>query len=207
MTTLLETGARCQRMACCGCRDCSGRFCTPSPTPSATPTSTACSCCGQRAEHPYCLDRPRPALPALSRLRKDRRPDADGGPGPRRPMEGVTGIVARPSRPLANRRVVAGYTQDGLAEALGVDRTTIGRWERGAQLPQPWQTPRPHPQAGHHVGAVGRPAQATTASPRRRCANVATCLMDSSGWSRRTDAWYATRISARCLLVRTVGRA
>jgi DNA-binding XRE family transcriptional regulator len=49
--------------------------------------------------------------------------------------------VARPSRPLANRRVVAGYTQEGLAEALGVDRTTIGRWERGAQVPQPWQRP------------------------------------------------------------------
>ncbi|MGH3611876.1 MAG: helix-turn-helix transcriptional regulator [Pseudonocardia sp.] len=42
---------------------------------------------------------------------------------------------------MANRRVVAGYTQEGLAEALGVDRTTIGRWERGAQLPQPWQRP------------------------------------------------------------------
>lgn len=49
--------------------------------------------------------------------------------------------MARPSRPLANRRVVAGYTQEGLAEALGIDRTTIGRWERGAQLPQPWQRP------------------------------------------------------------------
>lgn len=49
--------------------------------------------------------------------------------------------MARPSRPLANRRVVAGYTQEGLAEALGVDRTTIGRWERGAQVPQPWQRP------------------------------------------------------------------
>lgn len=50
-------------------------------------------------------------------------------------------IMVRSSRPLADRRVVAGYTQEGLAEALGVDRTTIGRWERGAQLPQPWQRP------------------------------------------------------------------
>lgn len=49
--------------------------------------------------------------------------------------------MTQSSRPLANRRVLAGYTQEGLAEALGVERTTIGRWERGKQRPHPWQRP------------------------------------------------------------------
>ncbi|TDC75474.1 helix-turn-helix domain-containing protein [Streptomyces hainanensis] len=38
---------------------------------------------------------------------------------------------------LAERRKVAGYSQESLAERLGVDRTTIGRWERGDSTPQP----------------------------------------------------------------------
>ncbi|ANY09280.1 helix-turn-helix domain-containing protein [Pseudonocardia sp. HH130630-07] len=43
--------------------------------------------------------------------------------------------------PLAAHRLAAGFTQEGLAERLGVDRGTVGRWERGAQAPQPWQRP------------------------------------------------------------------
>ncbi|MEU8567805.1 helix-turn-helix transcriptional regulator [Streptomyces pathocidini] len=38
---------------------------------------------------------------------------------------------------LAERRKALGYSQEGLAHALGVDRTTIGRWENGRNLPQP----------------------------------------------------------------------
>jgi transcriptional regulator with XRE-family HTH domain len=40
---------------------------------------------------------------------------------------------------LAERRKVVGYTQEQLAEQLGVERTTVARWEAGATVPQPWQ--------------------------------------------------------------------
>jgi transcriptional regulator with XRE-family HTH domain len=43
--------------------------------------------------------------------------------------------------PLAARRLAAGYTQESLADQLNIDRSTIGRWERGAHAPQPWQRP------------------------------------------------------------------
>ncbi|MFE7119490.1 helix-turn-helix transcriptional regulator [Streptomyces sp. NPDC057654] len=38
---------------------------------------------------------------------------------------------------LAGHRKALGYSQEGLAHALGVDRTTVGRWERGETEPQP----------------------------------------------------------------------
>jgi transcriptional regulator with XRE-family HTH domain len=43
---------------------------------------------------------------------------------------------------LAQRRKARGYTQESFAEALGVDRTTVQRWERGEVEPQPHQRPR-----------------------------------------------------------------
>jgi transcriptional regulator with XRE-family HTH domain len=48
-------------------------------------------------------------------------------------------MAARPPSPLAATREAAGYTQEYLATTLKVERTTIGRWERGVQSPQPWQ--------------------------------------------------------------------
>lgn len=44
-------------------------------------------------------------------------------------------------RNLAEHREAAGFTQESFAERLGVDRSTVGRWERGVQAPQPWQRP------------------------------------------------------------------
>jgi transcriptional regulator with XRE-family HTH domain len=50
-------------------------------------------------------------------------------------------VGVRALSPLAAARETAGYTQEGLAVILKVERTTVGRWERGAQMPQPWQRP------------------------------------------------------------------
>ncbi|WP_433401641.1 helix-turn-helix transcriptional regulator [Streptomyces sp. CA-146814] len=40
---------------------------------------------------------------------------------------------------LAERRKALGYSQEELAQLLGVDRTTVGRWENGRVYPQPPQ--------------------------------------------------------------------
>lgn len=34
-----------------------------------------------------------------------------------------------------------GFTQEKLAEHLGLERSTVGRWERGSETPQPWNQP------------------------------------------------------------------
>lgn len=39
---------------------------------------------------------------------------------------------------LAERRGILGHSQETLAQALGVELTTVGRWERGETSPQPW---------------------------------------------------------------------
>lgn len=43
---------------------------------------------------------------------------------------------------LARARKAAGFTQEELAHRLGVDRSTVGRWELGETEPQPWLQPR-----------------------------------------------------------------
>jgi transcriptional regulator with XRE-family HTH domain len=42
---------------------------------------------------------------------------------------------------LIRRRTAQGLSQERLAEQLGVDRTTVARWEAGTSAPQPWQRP------------------------------------------------------------------
>lgn len=38
---------------------------------------------------------------------------------------------------LISARKVAGFTQEGLADVLKVDRSTVARWEAGDYLPLP----------------------------------------------------------------------
>jgi transcriptional regulator with XRE-family HTH domain len=45
-------------------------------------------------------------------------------------------------RRLAQRRKAVGYSQEQLAEQLGVERSTVVRWERGETEPQPWLRPK-----------------------------------------------------------------
>ena len=43
---------------------------------------------------------------------------------------------------LAQRRKAVGLSQERLAEMIGVDRSTVARWERADTDPQPWHRPR-----------------------------------------------------------------
>lgn len=42
---------------------------------------------------------------------------------------------------LVRQRIASGHSQESLAALLGVDRSTVGRWERGLTTPQPWVRP------------------------------------------------------------------
>ena len=50
--------------------------------------------------------------------------------------------MAAKRRALAERRRSVGLSQERLAEALEVEPSTVGRWERGETAPQPWFRPK-----------------------------------------------------------------
>jgi transcriptional regulator with XRE-family HTH domain len=50
--------------------------------------------------------------------------------------------MARGRRRFTERRRMVGLSQEQLAEAVGVERTTVGRWETAESSPQPAQRPR-----------------------------------------------------------------
>ena len=43
---------------------------------------------------------------------------------------------------LAERRKTVGHTQEQLAELVGVERSTVVRWEAGEAEPKPWSRPK-----------------------------------------------------------------
>jgi DNA-binding XRE family transcriptional regulator len=45
-------------------------------------------------------------------------------------------------RALADRHKAVGHTQEQLAALLGVERSTVVRWEAGETDPQPWCRPK-----------------------------------------------------------------
>ncbi len=54
----------------------------------------------------------------------------------------VSGRSAAQRIRLVQYRKALGLTQERLAELLGIDRSTVARWERGATAPAPWLRPR-----------------------------------------------------------------
>ncbi|MGH3833359.1 MAG: helix-turn-helix transcriptional regulator, partial [Pseudonocardiaceae bacterium] len=48
----------------------------------------------------------------------------------------------RRRKALAGARKAAGYTQEGLAAELHVDRSTVIRWEAGDHAPLPYLQPK-----------------------------------------------------------------
>jgi transcriptional regulator with XRE-family HTH domain len=59
---------------------------------------------------------------------------------PMRPLRRCS-VVGRRYR-LVNARKAAGFSQERLAEVVGVERSTVMRWECGETTPQPWARPK-----------------------------------------------------------------
>lgn len=45
-------------------------------------------------------------------------------------------------RRFADLRKARGFSQEGFAEAVGADRSTVQRWKSGQNDPQPWRRPK-----------------------------------------------------------------
>ena len=55
---------------------------------------------------------------------------------PIRPVRGGGSLAGKRHR-LVSTRKAAGFSQERLAEKVGVERSTVQRWERGETRPQP----------------------------------------------------------------------
>jgi transcriptional regulator with XRE-family HTH domain len=82
-------------------------------------------------------------------------------------------------RSFAQTRRAAGLTQESLAERLGVDRTTVARWESGEYSPQPWLRPRIAEAFGLSLDALS--ALVDGAGTTERVGEVAASLLKADG--------------------------
>jgi tetratricopeptide (TPR) repeat protein/transcriptional regulator with XRE-family HTH domain len=108
--------------------------------------------------------------------------------------EGAAKTGAAKRGRLAQRRKAVGLTQEQLAERLGVERTTVVRWERGETQPLPWLRPRLARALGVSAdrleellaadGAPARPDDRAVVVPRQLPAAVA----DFTGRAAELDA-------------------
>jgi DNA-binding XRE family transcriptional regulator len=83
-------------------------------------------------------------------------------------------------RSFAQARRAAGYTQESLAEHLGVDRTTVARWESGEYTPQPWVRPKIAQALGLSLGGLRELVDgAGVAEAARQTVEVSTALVEA----------------------------
>jgi tetratricopeptide (TPR) repeat protein/transcriptional regulator with XRE-family HTH domain len=82
--------------------------------------------------------------------------------------DGATRTGAAKRGRLAQRRKAVGLTQEQLAGQLGVERTTVVRWERGQTQPLPWLRPRLAKALGVSAGRI----EELLASTQGRAARV-----------------------------------
>lgn len=90
---------------------------------------------------------------------------------------------------LKQVRESARFTQDDLAHRLGVDKSTVWRWEAGESRPEAWQQPRLAKLLGVsraklvELIAEGHPSTSLLA-PASRCHALITGLLDHTGSDR-----------------------
>jgi DNA-binding XRE family transcriptional regulator len=80
---------------------------------------------------------------------------------------------------LARARKAAGHTQESLAELLGLDRSTVVRWERAETTPQPWIRPK----LARVLGLSGTALDVALNDPVRGMSGIPSTSIDhSSVW-------------------------
>jgi|GEM_PF-3166667 len=93
--------------------------------------------------------------------------------------------MARPRRQLAARRKAAGSSQESLAYAVGVDRSTVARWESGETAPQPELRPRPARRLGVSLAGLAKLLSGDVSEPLASKLAVVTIGVPSAEASRQ----------------------